>query len=313
MQYLEETSEIAATVNRWNDQSRAGAVSLCLDVCREVAKNVMMAFPQVRRWRLKRPRAGALFTGSAEDLERYAFYPLRNLQEVLGSVKDLDILEIGPGDFMTSGLSLLAGGAKSYTVIDRFIGDYGKPEAKTWYKGIRDAWPRFFPNLNWPKYLETGNFPEDYPDRIDVLTGTIEEANSPKKYDLVCSYQVGEHVNDIEAFARANVDFLTPNGVAVHRVDFGPHDCWAFYQDRLTFLRFPQWLWWLMGSNRATPNRKRYHQVYAALEKAGLRVEVIGLELFPEDMVKRARLAKRFEGMPFDSLTVGTAIFICRR
>ena len=286
--------------------------SLSLDVLRELAKNFGMGIPQVRAWRLRRPRAGALYSGTDEDLVRYAFSPLRILLEVLGSVKGLDILEIGPGDFMTSGLSMLAAGAKSYSVIDRFVGDYQKPEAKIWYKGIQDEWPRFFPNLQWPDYLHAEDFPEAYADRIEILTGTIEEASSPRQYDIVCSFQVGEHVRDIDAFAQANAKFLRPDGVAVHRVDFGPHDCWSFYQDRLTFLRFPDWLWHLMGSNRGAPNRFRYHQVCASIKNAGLKVEVSGLEHFTEDDVRNARLAKKFQGMPFESLLVGTAIFVCR-
>ena len=287
--------------------------SLLLDVLREIAKNIGMGIPAVRDWRLRKPRAGKFFSGSDEELVRYAFYPVSNLLEVIGGVADLDVVEIGPGDFMTSGLSMLAAGAKSYTIIDRFPGNYQTPEAKVWYRGIKEAWPRFFSKFKWPEYLAVDDFPEAYSDRIDILTGTIEEAHAEKLYDVVCSYQVGEHVTDIEAFARANAEFLKPKGTAVHRVDFGPHDCWSYYQDRLTFLRFPEWLWWLMGSNRATPNRQRYHQVHAALEKAGLKVEVIGLELFPEEMVASARLAKQFQGMPLDSLTVGTAIFVCRR
>ena len=166
-----------------------------------------MGFPQVRRWRLTKPRAGVLFSGRDEELERYAFYPLRNLLDVMGSVRGLDILEIGPGDFMTSGLALLAAGAQTYTVIDRFVGDYQKPEAKVWYRGIQDAWPRLFPDMAWPEYLRAEDCPEAYSDRVKILTGTIEEATAPKQYDVVCSYQVGEHVDDIDAFARANAAF----------------------------------------------------------------------------------------------------------
>lgn len=298
--------------NKASSQRPVDKRSLSLDVLREVGKNVAMGIPPVRAWRLRRPRAGALFSGRDEELERYAFFPLRNLLEVLGSVKGLDILEIGPGDFMTSGLSLLAAGAKSYSVIDRFIGDYQKPEAKVWYKGIQNEWPRFFPKLDWPDYLHAEDFPEAYASRIEILTGTIEEAYSPKQFDIVCSFQVGEHVRDIDAFAQANARFLRPDGVAVHRVDFGPHGCWSCYEDRLVFLRFPDWLWNLMGSNRGAPNRFRYHQVCAAIKNAGLKVEVSGLEHFPEDIIRRARLAKKFQGMPFESLSVGTAIFVCR-
>lgn len=285
---------------------------IVLDVIKETVKNVAMGVPAIRAWRLKRPRAGALFTGDSEELERYAFFPTRNLLEVLGDVNGLEIVEIGPGDFLTSGLSLLAAGAKSYTVVDRFVGDYEKPEAKVWYKGIRSAWPQSFPKHPWPEYLKPEDFPESYRDCIEVLDGTIEHAQSMRRYDVVCSYQVGEHVNDIDEFARANARLLNPNGVAVHRVDFGPHDCWSLYPDPLTFLRFPNWLWTCMGSNRGTPNRRRHHEFRRAFENAGLKVEIVSVDHFAAGIVDVPRLRKQFRDMPQDSIAIGTAIYVCR-
>lgn len=300
-------------VEKTGNHYREGGLQLCVDVCREVAKNTLMAFPQVRAWRLNRPRAFTAYAHSDEDLERYAFLGLRIIQDVLGSVKDLHVVEIGPGDFMTSGLAFLAAGAASYTVVDRFVGDYSKPEAKEWYRGVEKAWPRLFPELPWPEYLKADDFPEAYADRVQVQPVPIEEAVAARHYDVVCSFQVGEHVNSIEAFAKMNARLLAPGGAGVHRVDFGPHDCWTLYRDPLTFMRFPDWLWTLMGSNRGTPNRRRYHEFCEAWEKAGLKVEVIGRDLFAEGKVDYGRLHKNFRGMPLDSLATGTAIFICRK
>lgn len=288
-------------------------MQMYLDACKEVAKNTAMGFPQVRSWRLNRPRAFTLQTDQDGKLERYAFLALRNLRGIIGSLENLHIAEVGPGDFMTSGLSLLAAGAASYTVIDRFVGDYSKPEAKEWYGWVKDAWPRFFPELKWPDYLHVEYFPEAYTDRIQVMPVSIEDAKAERLYDVVCSYQVGEHVDSIEAFAEMNARLLKPGGLAVHRVDFGPHDCWWYYKDPLTFLRFPDWLWHRMGSNRGTPNRFRYHEFCEAWEKAGLQVDVAERAFFPEGKIEYSKMAKRFRNMPLESLSTGTAIFVCRK
>ncbi|MBV9210518.1 MAG: methyltransferase domain-containing protein [Acidobacteria bacterium] len=290
--------------------------SLVMDALKEACKNFAMGVPQLRALRLKRPRAQGVYQAPEEMVERletYAFYALRNLRGIVGSLENLNIIEIGPGDTLISGLSLLAAGAASYTVIERFAPDFSSAEAKERYREIEKAWPDFFPETPWPDYLKAENFPEGYPDRVKIWPIAIEEVKADRKYDVVCSYQVGEHVSDIEYFAQMNADLLAPGGVAVHRVDFGPHGCWSLYQDPLTFLRFPDWLWSMMGSNRGTPNRRRYHEFRAAWERAGLKVEVTGLELWPESVVRAARLGKRFKGMPLDSLVVGTAIFICRK
>jgi hypothetical protein len=196
-------------------------------------------------------------------------------------------------------------------VIDRFIGDYRKPEAKDWYRGIQQTWPRMFPRHSWPEYLKADAFPERYPERVEVLSGAVEQAATERKYDVVCSYQVGEHVIDIESFTALNARLLKPNGIGVHRIDFSAHTIWACYADPLTFLRFPEWIWSLMGSNRGVPNRRRYHEFCAAFERAGLKTKVTDVEFCPEERVKNARLAKRFQGMPYDSLKVGAAVFIC--
>src|SRR5438045_1556974 len=106
---------------------------LLLDTCAEVAKNVSMSAGPVRAWRLLRPRTGCSFADDDAVLDRYAFQALRSLLAVVGPVKGLSIAEIGPGDTLASGLSLLAAGGASYTAIDRFPGNYGSPGAKAWY------------------------------------------------------------------------------------------------------------------------------------------------------------------------------------
>lgn len=288
-------------------------LTLVVDCAKEVAKNIGMGIGPVRDWRLRRPRAASqVFDTSDEFLERYAFFQLRHLLSLLKSLEGLHIAEIGPGEFLTSGFAMLGAGAASYSAMDRFPGNYATPEAKKWYRAIQDAWPRFFPEQPWPEYLKAEDFPEAYGDRMTIETRPVEEIETDRKFDVVCSYQVGEHVNDIEAFARMNARLLAPGGCAAHRVDFGPHDCWSFYPDRLTFLRFPDWLWRLMGSNRGTPNRRRHHEFNAAFAAAGLGVETSGLEYFRDDQFNQKRMAKRFRKMPYESLKIGTAIYLCR-
>jgi len=286
--------------------------NMAIDVCMEVVKNFSLAFLPLRAWRLKRPRAGAVFGRRDEDLERYAFFGTRNLIGLLGSVKGLHIVEVGPGDYLTSGLSLLAAGAASYTAVDRFPGDHSGATAKEWYRGIQSAWSRFFPSFPWPDYLKADDFPEGYPDRIEVLSTPVEELRQKRRYDVVCSYQVGEHVSDIHVFARMNALLLKPGGTAVHRVDFSPHGCWSAYPDPLTFLRFPDWLWNLMGAHRGIPNRHRHDEFCAAFEAAGLKVDATNLERYEPEQVDRARLVKRFQHAPQESLLVSAATYVCR-
>lgn len=285
---------------------------LARDVLGEIAKNLAMGLPPVRAWRLRRPRAASLFTHRDQDLERYAFQALRSLTKVVGRIHGMRIVEFGPGDYLTSGFSLLAAGAAFYTAVDRFPGNHGGTVAKQWYAGIQDAWPRLFPGISWPEGLRPLDFPEAYAERIQVVSQPIERLTIGQRFDVVCSFQVGEHVSDLDAFAQTTARLLAPNGIAVHAVDFGPHDCWRAYPDPFTFLRFPDWLWALMGSNRGTPNRHRHHEFEAAFESAGLRVSITGVQPFLESEVGLASVATRFRTMPRDSLMVRRATYFCR-
>jgi hypothetical protein len=287
-------------------------LEICRDVARELAKNVAMGIPAVRRCRLRRPRAGAVFTGRQEELERYAFQSVRLLQAHVGSLAGLHIAEVGAGDYLTSGFSLLAAGAATYTVIDRFPGDYFGEQGRNWYRGIRSGWETGFPDIPWPTDLDAGRFPEGYGSRLDLVAMPIEQVTAERKFEIVCSFQVGEHVSSLPAFAAMTARLLAPGGIAVHRVDFGPHDCWTQYRDPLTFLRIPAWLWRATGSNRGTPNRQRYPAFVEAFAAAGLSVATHDVEYAPIDQVNVERLPRRLRQMPIEDLAVCAATFVLK-
>ncbi len=284
------------------------------DILKEIAKNVLMGSNAVRKWRTTRPRAGAYFTGDDAELVRYAFSGLDILREYVGDLLGKRVLEIGAGDYLTSGLAILGAGARSYGVIDRFPGDYTGDTAKHWYQAIEENWERFYPAQQWAKNLRAGDFPENYKDLLELIPEEIEKAQTAAPYDIICSFQVGEHITDIDAFAEVHNRLLEKNGgVGIHRVDFGPHDCWLSYEDPLTFLQFSEKIWKMSGSNRGTPNRFRHHEFLAAFERANLHVEVPFTDSFDVNRINFNKLHSKFRDMPRDSLMVGAAIYILRQ
>lgn len=287
-------------------------MSIAVDVPREMIKNAVMTVPALWRLRLNRPRAGVRFTGSDSELRRYAFQGLEALRQITGDLRGRSICEIGPGDFLTSGLAMLAAGARSYTAIDRFAGDYSRLEGKEWYTGVHAAWPRIYPDLPWPTWLDADRFPEAYPGRVMTSGVRIESASDIGTFDIVCSFQVGEHVSDIGEFARSTAALLASGGIAVHRIDFGPHGVWRSYQDPLTFLRVPEPLWHAMGSARGTPNRRRAHEVEYAFQEAGLSVTLTQVERYPASAMDLGRLPFRYRQMPLESLLINAVTLVAR-
>jgi SAM-dependent methyltransferase len=278
------------------------------DVVLEVIKNVAMRIPPVRRRRLSRPRAGVRFTGRDSELRRYAFQGLDALREITGDLAGRSICEIGPGDFLTSGMAMLAAGADSYLAIDRFVGDYSCLAGREWYTAIQESWSRIYPELGWPRWLDSARFPEGYPQRVRTCGVSVESATGIGTFDIVCSFQVGEHVSDVAEFAHSTARLLKPSGVAVHRIDFGPHGTWRAYADPLTFLRVPEPLWRAMGSARGIPNRRRAHEVEDAFRSAGLAVRLADVERYPASRTDLGRLPARFRKMPVESVLTKTAV-----
>ena len=295
------------------EKNKDGTVTICKDFLKETAKNVLMGSSAVQKWRHKRPRAGGYFTGKAEELERYAFSGLNMLREYVGDISGKSICEIGAGDYLTSGFSMLAAGASRYGVIDKFPTNYTSDIARVWYRGIEENWTKTYPEIPWAEYLNAEDFPEKYADRLEIIKEGVETADTKSKFDIVCSFQVAEHILDIDAFAKMHYRLLQkPDGVGLHRVDFGPHDSWHFYRDPLTFLRFSDTAWKMTGSNRGVPNRFRHHEFMAAFERANLQVELVFSADFEEETIEFKRLNPRFQKMPRESILLGTAIYLLR-
>lgn len=293
--------------------SKSGALPIARDLATQMAKSALMALPPVRRWRLRSVRT----SHDPNDLDQYlqenAFLGLKLLLENDGDIGNRSICEIGPGDFLSSGLSMLAAGAAKYTALDRFQGNYGGEIAKDIYKKISSNWYRYFPDLKWNDSIDAERFPEDYGEVVTTIAEPIEKARVEDKFDILCSFQVGEHVSDIQAFAEAHNELLGPNGFGLHRVDLGPHDVWHEYRDPTTFLRFPDLVWRMTGSNRGIPNRRRHHEFLHAFEKANLEVEVLMTEHFDEELINHSRLHRQFRQMPKESLLVKTAVYRLRK
>ena len=291
------------------ERNRSGQISIYKDLSIQIVKNLLMGSATFRSWRLKRPKTATSYSNTDQFLEKYAFGSVDLLLEYVGDLDGKSVCEIGPGDYLTSGLSILAAGASRYCAIDRFPGDYFGEAAKGWYREIEKNWGRFYPNLPWDETLIADQFPENRRDQLELIGEPLETATASQKYGIVCSFQVGEHVSDIYAFAEVHNRLLRDGGVGVHRVDFGPHDCWFLYRDPGTFLRFSDRVWRLTGSNRGVPNRKRHHEFLDAFEQAGLNVETLFTADFDKSVMDLGKLHTKFRDMPLESVLTGTAIY----
>ncbi len=293
------------------ERNRTGQLNIARDLLSQIAKNLLMGSSAVRKWRLKRPRTAVETENVDQFLKGNAFASLDLLLKHAGDLNGRSVCEIGAGDYLTSGLSILAAGASKYGVIDRFPGDYFGETAKFWYTEIEKNWDRYYADIAWG--LDASNFPENAGSELELIGDPLETAQTKHKYDIVCSFQVGEHISDINAFAEIHNRILYEGGIGLHRVDFGPHDVWFWYRDPGTFLRFSDKIWNMTGSNRGVPNRKRHHEFRDAFERANLDVEVLYTDNFERSTMDLGKLNRKFREMPLDSVLTGTAIYRIKR
>lgn len=235
----------------------------------EIIKNIIMAAPAINKLR----RSIGVSVPSSSKLNRYAFDFINKVQRYCGDVRGKDILEIGPGDSLITGMSFLMLGAKSYTILDRFPRDYDSEHAHAWYKLLYDNWPYgdVHPGIDFKKLVSS----------VKVYTSAQEIIDLDAKYDLICSNFVGEHVGSIQEFSKLTRRSLKSDGVGLHAIDFTGHQI-SLLGDPFLFLKINNFVWKLMGSNRGYPNRFRYRDFYSQFLNDGFEVAVYDVDRFEQ-------------------------------
>lgn len=240
-------------------------------VCIEIAKNFAMKIPVIRRLRTRIGRTSG--PPAKENLHRYVYDLIDKIQRHSSGINGKSILEVGPGDHLATGLAMLALGAKSYSVLDRFPGDYNSNTSREWYLLLRDNWKY----SSWPSDLDIDDWLSS--EKVTIHKTSVENFRPPHEFDIVCSYAVGEHISDLRSFANLNKNCIAENGIGVHCIDFGGHQ-WDRYGDPFLFLKFPDFIWDLMGSARGEPNRVRFAPYLRYFEEANLQADATEIHHF---------------------------------
>lgn len=280
-------------------------------ILRKVLVNTLnqWSFFHKLRSRLLQYWGGSLTHGPAQDLpyaiETLEFYASA-LARVDQSCTSKIALEIGTGDNLAVPLGWIALGGERVVTVDP--GDYLLPAAQ-----LAPLYRQVAAHFGQP---EPG--PEAW-QRIEHYHHPVE--NLPTawdgRFDVVFSYNVMEHIAEVDK-AFANIArVLKPGGLTIHWIDTSSHNHIVKETDPLEFLIYPEWLWrYLSPPGRGRLNRIRYSQVVAAVEKSGLEIMSLNEEvgLTPEHVACiRERLAPPFNQMPDHDLTPLRLSLIARR
>jgi SAM-dependent methyltransferase len=245
----------------------------------------------------------------------------------------LRVLELGPGEDLSVALRFLATGAAQVTCIDRFHFDVDAAWEREVYRLLFDELDAEGRSRVAGLLTEAGELQVDG-DRLEAIRGVgIEEgaARVPeRRFDLIVSVAVLEHVYDLPASFRAMDALLAAGGVMVHQVDLRDHGMFsAGGRHPLEFLTIRDPIYRLMTSHTGAPNRERidtYRELVAELgHTATFKVTSIAGRAEPLDPYRdridlepslavsieglRDRLPPRLAGLPVEDLAT-TGILI---
>ena len=172
--------------------------------------------------------------------------------------------------------------------------------ANQWYRFLKENWPYG----EWPNTISIDDWLNS--ENVITINGGVEDVSLRGKYDIICSYAVGEHISDASKFSDLNRELLNPDGLALHHIDFGGHR-WDRYGDPFLFLKFPKFVWRLMGSARGEPNRISYNNMLREFVKSNFSISIYDKTEFVinhED--------KWIQTVDIEHLQVSSATFVLR-
>lgn len=199
------------------------------------------------------------------------------------------ILELGPGPDLGTGFVLVSLGAESYTAVDRF------PLAAN-----RNA--DLYAALAGRLGVDVGATLRriQYLVRARPMHGELTPG-----FNAFVSNATLEHLADIPGTFSWMKSLEAPGAIHVHLVDPQTHMRWIRPRDPWNILRYPQWMYRLMGFP-GVPNRMLASDYLAEAQRVGISLSVIPGDRADEEYLRRVRpfLARAFRDRSDDDLAL---------
>lgn len=239
----------------------------------KIERSVIYCFNVVKNWE----RALMAYTGN------------------LNPFRGKNIIEIGPGPDLGTGIIILALGGKSYTAIDK-------------NKLINNTSPSFYDVLlnhlkELPGYEEAKSAVNNIPKRnFDEKFCYIYDPDfnleklPHKKFDILVSQAVLEHIMNISEIFQILYYKLESNAIMVNEVDQGTHTALIRNLDPLNHLRYSDVVWDSLRFD-GSPNRLIMSDYKNILIHLGFKkIETKQLVVLDKEYIKKSKpnLSRRF-------------------
>lgn len=199
------------------------------------------------RWRLKqllgikdKPHTDVLSSGMSGAIARYS----RICRTFLEHLPDHEIIrnavvsEIGCGDCLAAADMMLGLGAKHVHLVEFIPMIVGEQHREALAALIADE---TLPNRG--EVLTNTNPPRLNADRVTFHEGLLENIKLPEPVDFLYSFDVLEHVEDLEGFFAYCGEVVRPSGLMMHKFDLSGHGQFEDPMPPLDFQAMPRWLY----------------------------------------------------------------------
>lgn len=200
-----------------------------------------------------KPTSRVMGTGMAQAVERYSRICKTILQHIPEgySIEGSIVSEIGCGDCFAAADMMLGLGAKhvhlvEYLPLDLMDEHRVAIQALVGLDDLPNRGDLFAPES--PPRLD--------PDKATYHQGLLENIRLPGQVDLLYSFDVLEHVEDLDGFFSYCKEVIRPGGIMLHKFDLSGHGLFEDPMPPLDFQTFPRWLYDLIfvKYNRAVGN-----------------------------------------------------------
>jgi SAM-dependent methyltransferase len=228
-----------------------------------------------------------------------------NIDESGNYLRGKKVLEYGPGDILGIALLMYAHGADSVDCVDRFPIEKRSPKNIEVYRILLDSLDGIKRIRGNQAFRISGRIESGFnPQAISFSVTPDGLAPAERKYDLVISRAVLEHVNDLERTLVNICRVLKQDGISIHHVDLKSHGLDRY--QAFDFLTWPEILYRSMYSHKGFPNRWRIDKYKEWIEKSGLRCnKLIPLGRLEEEKIEiiKPMLAKQFRQLSTEELS----------
>ena len=272
-------------------------------------RRVFKALYYGSRWRLKqllglpeKPNLHVVQSGLATALERHCRICLTLLPyfQAVSELRGGVVAEIGSGDCLAAADMVLGMGARHVHLLDQ------RPiVVSPHHRAVVDALAAdaALPNL--------GTILADYepirlnPQVATAHTGLFESIGLPEPANLVYSFDVLEHVEDLHGFFQRCREISKPGTIHVHKFDLSGHE---FFEDPippLDFQTYPDWLFNLIFPKYRRATGHFADEIFDALEANGCVIEqLVPLRVAENNYLRKIKPLLRSKARQRDDKTL---------